>query len=33
MTLYFLIFGGLIGSRVGHDGRHQLHGLHRARAW
>ena len=33
MTLYFLIFGGLIGSRVGDMGGYQLHGLHRARAW
>ena len=33
MTLYFLIFGGLIGSRIGEMDGFTLHGLHRARAW
>ena len=31
MTLYFLIFGGLIGSRVGEMDGITLHGLHRPR--
>jgi hypothetical protein len=30
MTLYFLIFGNLIGSRIGQMGGIQLHGFHRA---
>jgi hypothetical protein len=30
MTLYFLIFGGLIGSRVGEMDGYQLHAVHRA---
>jgi hypothetical protein len=31
MTLYFLIFGNLIGARIGEMGGITLHGFHRAR--
>ena len=31
MTLYLLIFGNLIGEPDRRDGRHPLHGVHRAR--
>ncbi len=33
MTLYFIIFGELIGRRIGEMERFQLHAVHRARAW
>ena len=32
VTLYFVIFGSLIGPRIGADGRLRLHAVHRARA-